>query len=102
MVRRRRHSRVVRFTANTVVVDDSDEEFILVGFADEPDGAYRDRVASLAGPRPLSWSFVCFRRCTWPSFHKPSSASPVDGPIDPTLSLPSHRTAAATSSPAWS
>jgi len=33
---------VVRFTANTVVVDDSDDEFILVGFADEQDGAYRE------------------------------------------------------------
>jgi hypothetical protein len=33
---------VVRFTANTVVVDDTDEEFILVGFADERGGAYRE------------------------------------------------------------
>ena len=33
---------MVRFTANTVVVDDSDDEFILVGFADEQDGAYRE------------------------------------------------------------
>jgi hypothetical protein len=33
---------VVRFTANTVVVDDSDEEFILVGFAGEQGGAYRE------------------------------------------------------------
>ncbi len=33
---------VVRFTANTVVVDDADEEFILVGFADEQDGQYRE------------------------------------------------------------
>ena len=33
---------MVRFTANTVVVDDSDEEFILVGFADEQSGAYRE------------------------------------------------------------
>jgi Immunity protein 10 len=33
---------VVQFTANTVVVDDSDDEFILVGFADEQDGAYRE------------------------------------------------------------
>jgi hypothetical protein len=33
---------VVRFAANTVVVDDSDEEFILVGFADEQDGEYRE------------------------------------------------------------
>jgi hypothetical protein len=33
---------VVQFTANTVVVDDSDDQFILVGFADEHDGAYRE------------------------------------------------------------
>src|SRR5690242_18038434 len=33
---------MVRFTANTVVADDSDEELILVGFADEQDGAYRE------------------------------------------------------------
>jgi hypothetical protein len=33
---------VVRFTANTVVVDDSDDEFIVVGFADEQDGIYRE------------------------------------------------------------
>jgi hypothetical protein len=33
---------MVQFTANTVVVDDSDDEFILVGFADEQDGAYRE------------------------------------------------------------
>jgi hypothetical protein len=33
---------VVCFTANTVVVDDYDEEFILVGFADEQGGEYRD------------------------------------------------------------
>ena len=33
---------MVRFTANTVVVDDSDEEFILVGFADKKFGAYRE------------------------------------------------------------
>ena len=31
---------MVRFTANTVVVDDSDPEFILVGFADEQGGEY--------------------------------------------------------------
>jgi hypothetical protein len=31
---------VVRFTANTVVVDDSNEGFILVGFADQQDGQY--------------------------------------------------------------
>ena len=29
---------MVRFTANDVVVDDSDEEFILVGFANEEEG----------------------------------------------------------------
>jgi hypothetical protein len=33
---------VVRFTANTVVVDDSDEDCILVGFADEQCGEYRE------------------------------------------------------------
>jgi hypothetical protein len=33
---------VVRFVANTVVVDDSDDEFILVGFADEQGGEYRE------------------------------------------------------------
>jgi hypothetical protein len=33
---------VVRFSANTIVVDDSDEEFILVGFADEQNGEYRE------------------------------------------------------------
>ncbi|MCE9531482.1 MAG: hypothetical protein K8T89_10230 [Planctomycetes bacterium] len=33
---------MVQFTANTVVVDDSDDEFILVGFADAQDGAYRE------------------------------------------------------------
>jgi Immunity protein 10 len=33
---------VVQFIANTVVVDDSDEQFILVGFADEQSGAYRE------------------------------------------------------------
>lgn len=33
---------MIRFLANTVVVDDSDEEFILVGFADEHDGRYRE------------------------------------------------------------
>src|SRR5689334_7746324 len=33
---------MVRFTANTVVVDDSDDDFILVGFADDRDGAQRD------------------------------------------------------------
>jgi hypothetical protein len=33
---------VVRFTANTVVVDDSDEGFILVGFADGQGGADRE------------------------------------------------------------
>jgi hypothetical protein len=32
----------VQFHANTVVVDDSDEDYILVGFADEADGRYRD------------------------------------------------------------
>ncbi len=32
---------MVRFTANNVVVDDSDDNFILVGFADEQDGRYR-------------------------------------------------------------
>jgi hypothetical protein len=33
---------VTRFTANTVVVDDSNEKFILVGFADEQVGQYRE------------------------------------------------------------
>lgn len=33
---------MVRFSANTVVVDDSDDEFILVGFADEENGRYRE------------------------------------------------------------
>ncbi|MGL6076254.1 MAG: Imm10 family immunity protein [Fimbriiglobus sp.] len=33
---------MVRFEANTVVVDDSDPSFILVGFADEKDGVCRD------------------------------------------------------------
>jgi len=33
---------VVRFAANAVVVDDSDPEFILVGFADVQDGEPRD------------------------------------------------------------
>ena len=33
---------MVRFTANTVVVDDSDDEFILVGFANEQEGTYRE------------------------------------------------------------
>jgi hypothetical protein len=33
---------VVRFLANTVVVDGSDDEFILVGFADENAGSYRE------------------------------------------------------------
>lgn len=33
---------IVRFTANTIVVDDSDGEFILVGFADEQDGECRE------------------------------------------------------------
>jgi Immunity protein 10 len=33
---------VVRFTANTVIVDDSDEDFIVVGFANEQDSNYRD------------------------------------------------------------
>jgi hypothetical protein len=33
---------MVRFTANTVVVDPSDDEFIVVGFADERDGTYRE------------------------------------------------------------
>jgi hypothetical protein len=33
---------MVRFAANTVVVDDSDEEFILVGFADEKNGHCRE------------------------------------------------------------
>jgi hypothetical protein len=32
---------MVQFTANNVVVDDSDDNFILVGFADEQDGRYR-------------------------------------------------------------
>ena len=31
---------VVRFVANTVVVDDTNDEFILVGFADEQDDQY--------------------------------------------------------------
>jgi hypothetical protein len=31
-------SKLVRFTASIVVVDDSDEDFILVGFAEEQDG----------------------------------------------------------------
>lgn len=35
---------MVRFTANTVVVDDADEEFILIGFADEQDGQYREAI----------------------------------------------------------
>ena len=35
---------MVRFTANTVVVDDSDDEFIVVGFADEHEGQYRDAI----------------------------------------------------------
>lgn len=33
---------MVRFTANTVVVDDTDDQFILVGFADERGGASRE------------------------------------------------------------
>jgi len=33
---------MVRFAANSVVLDDSDENFILVGFADEQDGRYRE------------------------------------------------------------
>src|SRR5262245_20554416 len=33
---------MVRFAANDVAVDDSDDNFILVGFADEQDGRYRD------------------------------------------------------------
>jgi hypothetical protein len=33
---------MVRFVANVVVVDDSNEEFLLVGFAYEQDGAYVD------------------------------------------------------------
>ena len=33
---------MVRFAAIDVVVDDSDDNFILVGFADEQDGRYRD------------------------------------------------------------
>lgn len=33
---------MIRFAANTVVVDDSNEEFILVGFADEQGGEYRE------------------------------------------------------------
>jgi hypothetical protein len=33
---------LVRFIANTVVVDDSDEDFILVGFADEQEGIHRE------------------------------------------------------------
>jgi Immunity protein 10 len=35
-------SSVVRFEANTVVVDDSSEDFIVVGFADEQGGKYRE------------------------------------------------------------
>lgn len=33
---------MVRFTANTVVVDDTDDQFILVGFADEQGGTSRE------------------------------------------------------------
>ena len=33
---------MVRFAANTVVVDDSDEDFIIVAFADEQGGRYRE------------------------------------------------------------
>lgn len=33
---------MVRFTANTVMVDDSNENFILVGFADKQDGHYQN------------------------------------------------------------
>lgn len=33
---------MTEFIANTVVIDDSDDEFMLVGFADEQDGEYRD------------------------------------------------------------
>jgi hypothetical protein len=33
---------VIRFSATTVVVDDSDEYFILVGFADEQGGRFRE------------------------------------------------------------
>lgn len=35
---------MTRFVANTVVGDDSDDEFILVGFADEQDGDYRESI----------------------------------------------------------
>jgi len=35
---------MTEFTANTVVVDDSDDEFILVGFADEQHGEYREAI----------------------------------------------------------
>ena len=35
---------MVRFSANTVMVDDSDEDFILVGFADEQNGRYREAI----------------------------------------------------------
>jgi hypothetical protein len=33
---------MVRFAANIVAVDDSDDDFILVGFAEEQDGRYRE------------------------------------------------------------
>lgn len=33
---------MVRFVANTVVVDDADAEFLLVGFADEQNNEYRE------------------------------------------------------------
>jgi hypothetical protein len=33
---------LVRFAANTVVVDDADDGFVLVGFADEQNGRYRE------------------------------------------------------------
>src|SRR5262245_3886481 len=39
---RRQEVPKVRFAANDVAVDDSDDNFILVGFADEQDGRYRD------------------------------------------------------------
>ena len=35
---------MVQLTANTVIVDDSADEFILVGFADEHEGQYRDAI----------------------------------------------------------
>lgn len=35
---------MIAFIANTVVVDDSDEDFILVGFAHERDGDYHEAI----------------------------------------------------------